>query len=95
MTDAEYSVMDRRLTAEWDEHSYRQERQSLPAHLLTAPEAAAVLNIGRSTIRKALASGALATRRYGRDHLIERAVLDRWNASRRGRGRPPKPPKLV
>lgn len=50
----------------------------LENHVLTVPEAAALLRVGERTLRSAIARGEVPARRIGRRIVVPGAALARW-----------------
>jgi excisionase family DNA binding protein len=64
--------------------------------LITTAEAAAILKLTPVRIRQLIVSGRLKSEKYGRDHLLDRDEVERFN--RTGRlppGRPRKEPDRI
>jgi len=55
-----------------------------PALLLRAEEAARLMDFGRSTVFKMLATGELPAVRYGRSVRVRRVDVERWIEERTG-----------
>jgi excisionase family DNA binding protein len=54
------------------------EREALPVLAVKVTEAARILGISRASIYELLNEGALHSRKFGRDLLIEMSELRRW-----------------
>lgn len=64
--------------------------------MVAIPEAARELGMSRQTLWRHINRGHLMAKKIGRDYLIERTELARFDAERRkGPGRPPKVTEYV